>query len=57
MTITLKTYNSKFFPVAAVWKIGTVDYSAVYASKSEAVSHLIGRFGTVEIVDKTEVIA
>lgn len=57
MTITLKTYNSKFFPVAAVWKIGTVDYSAVYASKTEAVNHLAGRFGAVEIVDKTEVIA
>lgn len=54
MTIILKNYNSKFFPVMATWKIGSVDYSGVFTDANEAINYLIGRFGRVEIIDKTK---
>lgn len=54
MTITLKPYNSKFFPVLASWKIGSVQFEWVYESKEEAISHLSGRFGKIRIINKIQ---
>ncbi len=52
MTITLKSRQSRDFPVLAAWKIGSVHFEGVYASKDEAVDHLSGRFGKIKVIDK-----
>lgn len=52
MTITLKSRNSKFFPVLASWKIGSVHFEGVYETKEEAIFYLSGRFGKIRIIDK-----
>ena len=52
MTITLKSRQSRDFPVLAAWKIGSVHFEGVYASKDEAVDHLSGRFGKITVIDR-----
>lgn len=53
-TITIREYNSPYFPIAVSWKSENVSYGNVFETKEKAVNWAIGRFGNVKIVDKTE---
>ena len=52
ITVILKKYNSKAFPVMAEWKEEGRKYSDVYDSKERAVDYLTGRFGKVKFIDR-----
>lgn len=53
-TITIREYNSPYFPIAVSWKSENVSCGNVFETKEKAVNWAIGRFGNVKIVDKTE---
>lgn len=55
MKIVLERRDSRFFPILASWRIGSIRYNGVYASENEAISYLTGRFGEVEFVKLREV--
>ena len=54
VTVTLENCNSKYFPVIARWKINGVSNSDVFETKDAAINHLSGRFGKIQVIDKTK---
>lgn len=55
-TITIREYNSPWFPVAISWKgmFSTQTQGNVFETKEKAINWAIGRFGNVRIIDKTK---
>ena len=54
-TITIREYNSPFFPVAVSYKNGNTSCGNVLETKESAINWAKGRFGNIKIIDKTEV--
>lgn len=52
MSIVLTKYHSKYFPVLASWKTGTVEKTAVFTTVKEAEIYFTGRYGKISIIDR-----
>ena len=53
-TITIRQYNSPWFPIAVSWKSdSTTTCGNVFETKERAINWARGRFGNVKIIDKT----
>ena len=49
MIVKLENYNSKYFPIKAIWKHGSVYYTAVYETAAQARKDFVNRFYPIKI--------
>lgn len=53
MKAVISYYDSPFFPFRLSWKLGSIEYSDVFETAEQAGCYITGRFGKVQIIDKT----
>ena len=53
MTAVISEYDSPFFPFQVSWMLGSIKYSNVLETAEQARDYIIGRFGDIQIIDKT----
>lgn len=52
-TITIREYNSQFFPIAIEWKTEFTTHGNVFETKERAINWAEDRFGKIRVIDKT----
>ena len=52
-TITIRQYNTPYFPIAISWSSTHSTQGNVFENKEKAITWAKDRFGDIEIIDKT----
>ena len=50
----LSRYPSPYFPIKVSWKLGGYTYSNVFATVEKARNDILGRYGNVKVIDRTQ---